>query len=121
MGIAIRAADANKSDTSQNWGLDLILLRSFGWELRTRLLPNGFPSALRTQLFSWQAAMIKNKSKLSSPRESHPEALPELYVSLSTHTAPMGETAQRCCSQSASRSVWRLTTRSSHAHARMRW
>jgi hypothetical protein len=28
-------------------------------------------------------------SLLSSPRESHPEALPELYVSLSTHTAPM--------------------------------
>src|ERR1700731_1457202 len=26
-------------------------------------------------------------TKLSSPRESHPEALPELYVSLSTHTA----------------------------------
>jgi hypothetical protein len=59
-------------------------------------------------------------SVLSSPRESHPEALPELYVSLSTHTAPMVETAQRCCSHSASRSGWRSITRSSHFHARVR-
>jgi hypothetical protein len=58
--------------------------------------------------------------ELSSPRESHPEALPELYVSLSTHTAPMVETAQRCCSHSASRSGWRSITRSSHFHARVR-
>jgi hypothetical protein len=28
---------------------------------------------------------------LSSPRESHPEALPEPYVNLSIHTAPMVE------------------------------
>ena len=39
---------------------------------------------------------------LSSPRESHPEALPELYVSVSTHTAPMVKNRLRCCSQSAS-------------------
>jgi len=26
---------------------------------------------------------------LSSPEESHPEALPEPYLSLATHTAPM--------------------------------
>ena len=30
--------------------------------------------------------------RLSSPGESHPEALPELYVSVSTHTAPMVKT-----------------------------
>jgi len=41
---------------------------------------------------------------LSSPGESHPEALPELYVSVSTHTAPMVINRLRCCSQSASRS-----------------
>jgi hypothetical protein len=29
--------------------------------------------------------------KVSSPGESHPEALAELYVSLSTHTAPIKE------------------------------
>jgi len=29
------------------------------------------------------------RCKLSSPGESHPEALPELYVSVSTHTAPV--------------------------------
>jgi hypothetical protein len=30
-------------------------------------------------------------SRVSSPGESHPEALAELYVSLSTHTAPIME------------------------------
>lgn len=40
---------------------------------------------------------------LSSPGELHPEALPELYVSVSTHTAPMVKNRLRCCSQSASR------------------
>ena len=30
-------------------------------------------------------------AKVSSPRESHPEALPEPYVNLSIHTAPMVE------------------------------
>jgi hypothetical protein len=40
---------------------------------------------------------------LSSPGESHPEALPELYVSVSTHTAPMVINRLRWCSQSASR------------------
>lgn len=40
---------------------------------------------------------------LSSPGESHPEALPELYVSVSTHTAPMVISRLRCFSQSASR------------------
>jgi len=29
--------------------------------------------------------------RVSSPGESHPEALAELYVSLSTHTAPIME------------------------------
>ena len=29
--------------------------------------------------------------RVSSPEESHPEALAELYVSLSTHTAPIME------------------------------
>jgi xylulose-5-phosphate/fructose-6-phosphate phosphoketolase len=33
----------------------------------------------------------KHDLKVSSPRESHPEALAELYVSLATHTAPIME------------------------------
>jgi hypothetical protein len=35
--------------------------------------------------------MLEAHHKVSSPRESHPEALAELYVSLSTHTAPIME------------------------------
>jgi hypothetical protein len=31
------------------------------------------------------------KVRVSNPGESHPEALSELYVSLSTHTAPIME------------------------------
>jgi len=42
-------------------------------------------------------------SLLSSPWEFHPEALPELYVSVSTHTAPLVENRLRWRSQSASR------------------
>jgi hypothetical protein len=45
----------------------------------------------------------KPVSELSGPGESHPEALPELYVSVSTHTAPMVINRLRWCSQSASR------------------
>ena len=37
------------------------------------------------------AAKIAMDSRVSSPGESHPEALAELYVSLSTHTAPIME------------------------------
>ena len=58
--------------------------------------------------------------KLSSPRESHPQALPEPYVSLSTHTAPMVETALRRRSHRTSNAGSRLMTRSSQAHARVR-
>jgi hypothetical protein len=43
------------------------------------------------------------RAELSSPGESHPEALPELYVSVSAHTAPMVKNRLRWCSQSASR------------------
>ena len=34
---------------------------------------------------------LEEIQKVSSPGESHPEALAELYVSLSTHTAPIME------------------------------
>ena len=34
--------------------------------------------------------------RVSSPGESHPEALAELYVSLSTHTAPVMEPRRHC-------------------------
>jgi hypothetical protein len=34
---------------------------------------------------------LEPENEVSSPRESHPEALAELYVSLSTHTAPIME------------------------------
>src|SRR5579864_4399054 len=37
------------------------------------------------------SAFFGVNEKVSSPGESHPEALAELYVSLSTHTAPIKE------------------------------
>jgi hypothetical protein len=35
--------------------------------------------------------VARHNFRVSSPGESHPEALAELYVSLSTHTAPIME------------------------------
>ena len=46
---------------------------------------------------------IELLTELSSPGEFHPEALAELYVSLSAHTAPMVKNRLRWSSQSASR------------------
>jgi hypothetical protein len=59
------------------------------------------PNNVRIMVFL--AAMTSIPFQLSSPGESHPEALPELYVSVSTHTAPMVKNRLRWCSQSASR------------------
>src|SRR6266581_5776455 len=53
-------------------------------------------------------------AELSSPGESHPEALPEPYVSVSTHTAPMVKTGPCVRSHNASRVGCRLITRRSH-------
>ena len=71
-----------------------------------------------------QAGLLDRVSRqdtplLSSPKESHPEALPELYVSVSTHTAPMVKTLLRL-SHSARRLGWRSMTRSNQVHARVR-
>jgi hypothetical protein len=42
--------------------------------------------------FHWsEACSVRCARGLSSPREFHPEALPEPYVNLSIHTAPMVE------------------------------
>jgi hypothetical protein len=57
---------------------------------------------------------------LSSPGEVHPEALPEPYLSLSTHTAPMVKTSLRCRAQSTRSVGCRSSSRSSHSHARVR-
>jgi hypothetical protein len=54
---------------------------------------------------------------LSSPGDFHPEALPEPYVSLSTHTAPVVKTWLRCRSQRARRDGWRSIRRASQPQA----
>jgi hypothetical protein len=58
--------------------------------------------------------------ELSSPGEFHPEALPEPYVSLSAHTAPMVKTSPRCRSQRARRVGCRSMKRTSQPQARTR-
>jgi len=46
---------------------------------------------LRKLLLGIPHGLEKPSSWVSSPGESHPEALVEPYVSLSTHTAPIAE------------------------------
>ena len=48
-------------------------------------------SAFLALLGEFLSALFGMDEKVSSPGDSHPEALAELYVSLSTHTAPIME------------------------------
>src|SRR5215471_12530214 len=59
--------------------------------------------------------------KVSSPGESHPEALAELYVSLSTHTAPSMEPRRTPMCQWANSSGARREIRAIQCVARRRW
>src|ERR1700730_17590950 len=56
-------------------------------------------------------------ARLTSPGEFHPQALPEPYLSLSTHTAPMVKTFLRWRSQTARRFGWRSIRRINQPHA----
>src|SRR5713226_9608274 len=58
---------------------------------------------------------------VSSPGESHPEALAELYVSLSTHTAPFMEPRRAPICQWANNSGARREMRAIQWVARRRW
>ena len=60
-------------------------------------------SARESAMSLYSALAFVDDHGLSSPGESHPEALPELYVSVSTHTAPVVKNRLRWCSQRASR------------------
>ena len=54
--------------------------------------------------------------RVSSPGESHPEALAELYVSLSTHTAPIMEPRPAPICQWANNAGARREMRAFHDH-----
>src|SRR6267378_2400388 len=58
---------------------------------------------------------------VSSPRESHPEALAELYVSLSTHTAPVMEPRRTPICQQANSAGARREIRAIQCVALRRW
>src|SRR5215475_15350592 len=69
------------------------------------------PEALRIGL------VLKSQHEVSSPGESHPEALAELYVSLSTHTAPTMEPRRTPICQWANNSGARREMRAIHCVA----
>ena len=58
---------------------------------------------------------------MSSPGESHPEALAELYVSLSTHTAPVTEPRRAPICQWANKAGARREMRAIQCVALRRW
>jgi hypothetical protein len=58
---------------------------------------------------------------VSSPGESHPEALAELYVRLSTHTAPIMEPRRAPIRQWANNVGARRERREIHCFALRRW
>jgi len=60
-------------------------------------------------------------SWVSSPGESHPEALAELYVNLSTHTAPIMEPRRAPICQWANNSGERREMRAIQCAALRRW
>src|SRR5437870_3032276 len=61
------------------------------------------------------------KHRVSSPGESHPEALAELYVSLSTHTAPLMEPRRAPSCQWANNSGAAREMRAIQCVALRRW
>ena len=61
----------------------------FVWMEFQPKLAQPFPKTLQKTVCV--CLMLESQDRVSSPGESHPEALSELYVSLSTHTAPIKE------------------------------
>src|SRR6266581_6221944 len=70
---------------------------------------------------SFAANHIGYHSRVSSPGESHPEALAELYVSLSTHTAPIMEPRRAPICQWANNSGAEREMRAIQCVALRRW
>src|SRR6266849_5510439 len=65
--------------------------------------------------------VCRKQEQVSRPGESHPEALAELYVSLSTHTAPIMEPRRAPICQWANNSGARREMRAIQWVARRRW
>src|SRR6266404_8942468 len=64
---------------------------------------------------------LEEIQKVSSPGESHPEALAELYVSLSTHTAPIMEPRRALICQWANKAGARREMHAIQCFALRRW